>query len=337
MEGNCSDPPSGWTPWPQKSSQRLISHLPREAPRQSTQNLWDWGSPYQAWEGHPPWCLTIHQGRRSLRHRPQILPHHQPGPTGLLFLPQVMWVHQVHVAPQDSLVPSPPGIGFIPRGPAPTRWPLDWALLVRHPDRPRPGQQEELHLGQDRLSLQIRVPGGLPNLSGCQHLPPHIVSWVPGHHPGQRLSCHQPGAPLHQRLGYYHSPQCQDPSSGRDQTQVFPRIFRDTLYLLWQSYLQAPHGGTKSHPHDHWLVALARIHGLHSTTYHVLQRRRLGAYEPTTLVFTPLSILLSTKPTQHPIHAFADPGPIHLTKWYPFFTDQPKLHPTTLAPRHHYF
>ena len=162
-----------------------------------------------------------------------------------------MWVHRVHMLPQDSTVPTPPGIRVLCWGPAPPSQLPNLALPVRHVDHPHPGKQEEWHLKWDRLSLQIVAPSGLPSTIGHQHLTLHAISRVLSHHHRQRLSYYS-GAPLRQRLKHYICHQGRDPSSGRGQTRIHPRRCWDALSPLWRSHGHAHRGGPILNPRGQW-------------------------------------------------------------------------------------
>ena len=136
---------------------------------------------------------------------------------------------------------------------------------------------------------------------GCPATPPVI------NHPSQQLSCRQPRNLLRQCLRNYLCPQGRYASSGRSQIRIIPRRSPYALSPPWQSHGRAHCGGPRLHPYVHRLVDLARTYGLYSTIYLIHQCRHLGAYEPTTLVSVPLSILLSTEPPQHLMRSFSNP------------------------------
>ena len=116
-------------------------------------------------------------------------------------------------------------------------------------------------------------------------------------------------------------------SSGYGQTWICTRRRWDTLSPLWRSHGHAHRRGPRLDPHGHWLMAIARVHGVHSAADHILQCERLGKYGWASLVPAPLSNQPSTDPTQHPFHIFTKPGPVRWTKQHPIL-DRPTTSPS---------
>ena len=155
-------------------------------------------------------------------------------------------------------------------------------------------------------------------------------------------------------LGTLRSATTLTPTSGSDQSDTWISLCSSETRQLGLSlsdsvsphktpgrtlFVLVIHGhahrrGPRSHSHDHWLVALVRIHGLHSTTDLILQRRCLSYHDPETLVPTSLRISSSTKTTKSPICKCSDSGPVRLTEQHHFsdrrtkpLSDQPSTSP----------
>ena len=313
MGGDCSNPPPGWPARYQKPPRLTSSHRSRQAPHQAYQNLQDRASPSQAGKRYLLGNCSLHCGRRSLHLRPQGTPHCQPVPIGLLLLPQVLQIHQVHRPPPDSPVTPPLEICVLHQGQSPHQGRPNLALWPINSDCSHPGKPEKHHPRWNRLSIQIRLRISLPRPIGCQDLPLSERARLQHHHPCRRLS-HCSRNLLSQCFRYHLCHQRWFLLSGSNQTWICTRRHWDALSPLWGSHDHAHRGGHRLDPHGHRTMALARVHGLNSAAYLILQWRHLSKNEWATLVYAPLSNQPSTDPNQNPFHIFINPRPIRWTK-----------------------
>ena len=144
MGGDCSNPPPGWLAWTHKTtdSQAHTSLVNRLTMHLKTYGIKD--TPGKQ-ENYPLGNCSLHCGCRSLHLWPQGQPHHWPGPTGVLFLPKALRIHQVHRPPPESPVPDPLGLNVLHRGQYNPHG---------HPNRALPPSESDCsHSGQPEKSI----------------------------------------------------------------------------------------------------------------------------------------------------------------------------------------